>query len=117
PTVLGQRAGEFAEQGALLVRLGGGPDLPPLLAAIQQQHTGGDIADVCTYLAGMVDVQHRRERVLPVEASLARGGDSPWSSLLAAYAHELRGEVADMQQALERAARLASSPMTKALLA
>lgn len=117
PLVLRQRAGEFAEQGALLVRLGAGTELPPLLVAIQQQHSGGEIADACTFLAALADVHRRHERLPAAEGSLARGGDSPWASLLAAYAHELRGEVADMQEALGRAARLANSPMTKALLA
>lgn len=117
PLVLSQRVGEFAEQGALLVRLGAGAELLPLLTAIQQQHTGAEIADVCTFLAGMVEVRSRRERLPTAEATLARGGDSPWASLLTAYACELRGELADMQEALARASRLANSPMTKALLA
>ncbi len=117
PQTLAQRVGEFAEQGALAVRLDAAAEFPSMLAAIQQQHAGSEIADVCTYLAAMVEVHRRHERALAAEETLRRGGDSPWSSLLAAYAHELRGEVADMQAALARAAALASSPMTKALLA
>ncbi|MGC3970435.1 MAG: hypothetical protein QM775_24800 [Pirellulales bacterium] len=117
PQQLARRTGEFAEQGALLVRLGGGDDLPALLAAVQQQHSGTEVADACTFLAGLLDVQRTRERAPKAETALAHGGDSAFASLLLAYAHELRGEVADMQDALGRAARLSSSPMTKALLA
>jgi len=117
PQALAVRAGEFAEQGDLLIRLGGGDDLPGLLAAVQMQHAGTPIADVCTFLGGMRDVQRTSERLPAVERMLAAGGDSPWALLLAAFAHELRGEVADRQQALTRAAQLADSPMTKALLA
>jgi tetratricopeptide (TPR) repeat protein len=117
PQVLAQRSGELAEQGALLVRLGAGEELPPLLNAMQQQHAGGDIAEACTYVQALADVHRTHERLERVETTLAHGGDSPWASLLAAYAHEVRGEVADMQSALARAARLAGSPMTKTLLA
>ncbi len=117
PQQLRQRAGEFAEQGALLVRAGRGEQLLPLLAAVQAQHQGAEVADVCGYLAGMVEVHRRRERARDVEVRLAHGGESAWSSLLAAYAHELRGEVADMQTELARAARLADTAMTKTLLA
>jgi hypothetical protein len=117
PHVTGQRAGEVAEQGALLVRLGGANELPSLLAAIQQQHEGSGFADVCSFLSALATVHRTHERQPVVEQRLGQGGDNPWSTLLAAYAHELRGEMADMQVALERSARMASSPMTKTLLA
>ncbi len=117
PQQLAQRCGEFAEQGALLVRLGGGDELPPLLAAVQQQHTGSEVADACTFLSGLLEVQRTRERAQRAEGMLARGGESAFASLLAARAYELRGEIADLQTSLGRAARLSNSPMTKALLA
>ena len=37
---------------------------------------------------------------------LGQGGDNPWTFLLAAYACELRGEIADMLEALGRADRV-----------
>jgi len=117
PQLLPQRVGEFAEQGALLVRLGGDPGLPALLAAIQQQQTGSPVADACAFVGGMLQVRTSRERATALETQLARGGDSVFEALLAAYAHELRGELADQQATLARAARLSDTPMTKALLA
>jgi tetratricopeptide (TPR) repeat protein len=117
PQLLPQRVGEFAEQGALLVRLGGDEGLPALLAAIQQQQAGTAIADACAFVGGMLQVRNSRERATALETQLGRGGDSVFEALLAAYAHELRGELADQQAALARAARLSDTPMTKALLA
>jgi hypothetical protein len=117
PLALRTRAGEVAEQGALLVRLGGGRELPPLLAAMQAQHQGTDVADVGAYLGGLVEIARSGERQRHAETRLSHGGDSAWAALLAAYAHEVRGEVADMQAALARAARLSDTPMTKTLLA
>jgi tetratricopeptide (TPR) repeat protein len=117
PAALAMRAGEFAEQGTLAIRLGAGDELPALLAAVQAQHAHTPVADVCTFLAGMLEVQRRRERLPAAEQTLSGDGESPWALLLAAWAHELRGELADRQQALARANLLADSPMTKALLA
>jgi tetratricopeptide (TPR) repeat protein len=117
PSALENRSGEFAEQCAVLVRLGGGSDLPALLHTIRGQHSTTAVADACVYAGGLVQVAERRERATAIEASLGRGGDSVWSALLAAWAHEVRGEVADMQTELARAARLSASPMTKTLLA
>ncbi|HEU4419074.1 MAG TPA: hypothetical protein VFT55_09060 [Planctomycetota bacterium] len=117
PSALENRSGEFAEQCAVLVRLGGGSELPPLLHTIQGQHSATAVADACMFAGGLVQVAERRDRATATEARLGRGGDSVWSALLAAFAHEVRGEVADMQTALARAARLSASPMTKTLLA
>ena len=117
PLLLPQRLGEFAERGEVLIRLGGGERLPALLAAVQAQHASTPVADACAFLAGMLDVQRTGARSLVHEQALARGGDSLFGALLVAFAHERRGEVADMQAALARAARLSSSPLTKALLA
>jgi tetratricopeptide (TPR) repeat protein len=117
PQLLAQRVGEFAEQGALLVRLGGDEQLPSLLAAVQQQHAGEPVADACAFVSGLLEVRRRRERLTALEDQLARGGDSVFEALLCAYAHELRGELADQQAALSRASRLGDSPLTKTLLA
>ncbi|HEX5051445.1 MAG TPA: hypothetical protein VFZ65_06705, partial [Planctomycetota bacterium] len=117
PLVLEQRSGEFAEQGAVLVRLGGASRLPPLLTALRNQHPAAQVADACAFLQGMVQVSEQHEPSASLKAQLAREGDSIWTALLDAFAHELRGEVADMQTSLVRASGLSSSPMTKALLA
>ncbi len=117
PSVLERSTGEFAEQGAVLVRLGGGDELPPILAALQGQRPSAPVADACAFLSGMVEVARSRRRATAVEAVLSRGGDSSWSALLAAFAHELCGETLAMQTELARAARLSDSPLTKALLA
>jgi len=117
PLALQQASGEFAERGAVLVRLGGGDALPPILAAAQTQHPGTPVADACAFLGGMLDVLRTGEPATAAMAALGRGGDNAFSALLAAFAHERRGEIADMQTALATAARLSSSPLTKALLA
>ncbi|MBX3464082.1 MAG: hypothetical protein KF830_12990 [Planctomycetes bacterium] len=117
PSAVEHRIGEFAEQGAVLVRLGGGAELQPILAVLQEQKPSAAIAEACAFLSGMVQVAETRSRATALEARLARGGDSAWSQLLAAFAHELRGETQDMLAALARAARLSDSALTKALLA
>ena len=88
-----------------------------MLTALQQQRPSDAVADACAFLAGLCEVARTRTRVEAVEARLSRGGDSAWSALLAAFAHELRGEALAMQTELARAARLSDSPLTKALLA
>ena len=117
PMALAQRVGELAESGALLARLGSSKELPVLLGTIQKQHAGTVVADACAFIGGMHQVQTTGVRAEKVERALSRDGDSPWSALLAAFAHERSGEVGDMQTTLARAARLSDSPMTKALLA
>lgn len=117
PLLLDQHAGEFAEAGAVLVRLGRAADLPPLLAAIQGQRSGSPIADVCAYLGGLCEIAKTGEPARTTVDRLAQNGENAWSALLSAYGHEVRGEVADQQADLARAAKLSDSPMTKALLA
>jgi predicted Zn-dependent protease len=117
PAVLAQRAGELAEQGALLVRLGGDPGLPALLATLQAQHPGSAVAEACAFVHGMWTVHGGQRLPDGLLEQLARGGDSPFAALLLAYAHERAGEVGDQLAALGRAAQLSSSPMTKALFA
>lgn len=117
PVALEARAGELAEEGAVLVRLGGASELPSLLTAVQRQHPATAVADACAFVGGMVEVSSRRDRLPELEAELSRGGESAWSARLKAFAHEQRGEVGDMQVELAHAAQLSASPMTKALLA
>lgn len=117
PSLLDQRPGQLAEQGEVLVRLGYGNDLPPIIAAIQGQRPATAVADTCAYLSGMVQIGQRRERDTALEGRLSRGGESVFALRLQAYGHEIRGELADMHATLARAARLGDSPLTKALLA
>lgn len=117
PLQLAEHVGEFAERGTLLVRLGEHDSLPPLLAVAQAQHATTAIADAAAFLGGMLDVARTGAVPIGLEERLGHGGDSMFVALLQAYAHERRGEVADMQSQLARAARLSSSPLTKALLA
>jgi tetratricopeptide (TPR) repeat protein len=117
PVALSRRVGEFAESGALLTRLGSSKELPVLLGTIQKQNSGTIVADACAFIGGMHQVQTTGVRAEKIEKALSRDGDSPWSALLAAFAHERSGEVGEMQTTLARAARLSDSPMTKALLA
>ncbi|MEC8653557.1 MAG: hypothetical protein VXY92_13450 [Planctomycetota bacterium] len=117
PLELDQRAGEFAEAGAVLIRIGGAPELPALLAAAQKLPIQAATKDAVAFVGGMDQIARTGRRSRPLEASLSRNGASAWGLLLAAYAHEREGEVGAMQTALARAARLSSSPMTKALLA
>lgn len=116
PLMLEGRAAELAESGAVLVRLGSSPQLPAILAAVQRQRPGGVLADAVAFVGGLHAVVATGASTERTESMLARDGDSPWASLLSAFAHERRGEVGDMQNDLARAAGLASSPMTTALL-
>ncbi|MCR9247870.1 MAG: hypothetical protein NXI31_22810 [bacterium] len=116
PTLLDRRPGEFAETGEVLVRLGRTDGFAAVLAAIQGQLPGSAVADSCAYLSGLLSVTSTGQRALEIEGRLARGGDNAFALRLAAYAHEQRGEIADMHAALARAARLSDSPLTKALL-
>lgn len=117
PQFLALRAGEFAEQGEVLIRLDQGRELEPLLAAVQAQLPGSPVADAAAYLGGLLQIRTEKQRLPRLEAQLGRGGDSPFGLRLAAFAHELRGELGDRHLALSRAARLADTPLTKALLA
>lgn len=117
PTVLERRAGELAETAAVFVRLGGGPELRPLLAAVQQQLSSTAIADACAFAEGMVEIARTREPQPALQQRLDRGGDSAFGALLAAFAHEVRGEVQETHAALAKVVRLTDTPMTKALLA
>lgn len=116
PLLLEPRVGEFAEMGALLVRLGGDDNLLSLLQAIQAQHPGGLVADACAYVQGLASIAATPRRLPELEAELGRGGDSAFGALLAAYAHERRGELGDQEAQLARAAQLSDRPSTKALL-
>jgi len=117
PEQLERRAGELAEGAAVLVRLGGGDRLATTLAELQKGNPATAVADACAFAAGLTTIARTRERAEDLETRLARGGQSAWGALLEAFACEVRGEVAAMQDALSRAARLDDSPMTKALLA
>jgi hypothetical protein len=117
PSVIDRRAGEFAEQGTVLVRLGGAKDLAPVVAAMQSQRPSTAVADSCSFLGGMISVATNRRRAEAAEEALSKGGDSAWSSLLAAFAHEIAGETLDMNRAMSRAVRMSDSPLTKALFA
>ncbi len=117
PLELDQRAGNFAEAGAVLVRIGGAAELPALVAAIQKLPVEAASRDAAVFVGGLHQVLTSGRRAERLEATLGRDGDSAWAALLAAFAHEQQGEVGAMQQALARAALLSSSPLTKALLA
>ncbi|MFN3240365.1 MAG: hypothetical protein ACE37K_02505 [Planctomycetota bacterium] len=117
PLALDARVGDFAEAGAVLVRLGSSDQLPNLVAAVQKLPVEAVTRDAAAFVGGMHQVLTTGVRAEGLEDALARDGDSAWSSLLAAYAHEREGEVGAMQNALARAALLSASPLTKALLA
>jgi len=117
PIELDQHAGDFAEEGAVLVRLGSDAALTALVAAIQQLPVEAATRDAAAFVGGMHQVQRTGRRARALEETLARDGDSAWSALLRGYAHEREGEVGAMQRELARAALLSSSPLTKALLA
>ncbi|MBL8756241.1 MAG: hypothetical protein JNK15_23300 [Planctomycetes bacterium] len=117
PGTAADRAGELAEQGAVLVRLGGDARLPALLATFQAQHPGSAVAEAAAFVHGLWTVHGGGPLPAGLRERLARGGDSPFAALLDAFAHERAGELADRLEALTRAANLSSSPMTKALFA
>ncbi len=117
PTVLDARLAEFAEAGAVLVRLGSAPVVPALVAAVQRLPIDAATRDAAAFVGGMDQVLRTGRRADGLEATLSRDGDSAWGTLLEAFAHEQQGEVGAMQAALARAARMSDSPMTKALLA
>lgn len=117
PEQLERRAGELAEAAAVLVRLGGGDRITTTLAELQKSNASTAVADACAFAAGLATIARTRERAEDLEVRLARGGQSAWGALLAAFAFEVRGEVRAMQDSLAQAVRLDDSPMTKALLA
>jgi tetratricopeptide (TPR) repeat protein len=117
PLELAQRSGDFAEAGAVLVRLGSAPELPSLVAAVQKLSVDAATKDAAAFVGGMEQIARTGRRARGLEGALSRDADSAWGVLLTAFAHEREGEVGAMQTSLARAARLSSSPMTKALLA
>ena len=117
PRVLNRRVGDFAETATVLVRLGSHSDLPQLAASIRTVQVDAATRDAAAYVGGLHQVRSTGRRSPALEAALNRDGDSAWGALLAAYAHEVEGEVAAMQDQLARAALLSSSPLTKSMLA
>ncbi len=113
----GTRLGELAEQSEVLVRLGKAAELQPILAVLQAQHQGTGVAEICAYASGLAEVALGRQRLPQLEAQLDRGSEHAFGLRLAAFAHELAGELGDRHTAMARAARLSDSPLTKALLA
>ena len=117
PRLLNRRVGEFAEAATVLVRLGSHDELPRLAASIQTVQVDAATRDAAAYVGGLHQVRRTGRRSPTLEAALDRDGDSAWGAMLAAYAHEMEGEVAAMQSQLARAAMLSSSPLTKSMLA
>jgi tetratricopeptide (TPR) repeat protein len=116
PSLLVGRAGEFADTGEVLVRLGRGDALRPSLAAAQSLAHDAALADAIAFVDGLCQVAGTGERAQAVEARLARGGESAWGAVLAAFAHRQRGELADEFTDLSRAANLSDGALIKASL-
>jgi tetratricopeptide (TPR) repeat protein len=117
PELAAARAGEIAETGEVLVRLGAGDGLAEPMAALQAHHARTIVADAAAYVAGLLQVQRTGQRADAIETQLGHGGDHAFAFLLAAFAHEQRGELADQHRALGRALQLSSAPLAKAVLA
>src|SRR5262249_21169171 len=72
PSRLADRAGEFAEAGEVLVRLGRGERLRPALATLQLLRPNAAVADAAAFLAGLCDIAATGQPVPAVAAGLER---------------------------------------------
>ena len=116
PSVLELRAGELADMALVLVRLGEGERLRPLLDPIAAQWPDTIVADAATYAAGLVEATATKARATTIEAALERRGRPFWSSSLAAFGLRQQGERAAEGEALARASQHAANPLLKAML-
>jgi hypothetical protein len=116
PSRLDTRAGEIAEVGEVLVRLGHGARLRPMLASMQALKPDPAIADAVAYVSGLVEI-HAAGRPIPELAEgLRNRGVGVWGDLLDAYGCHVQGKLAGERAALAQAAKSSSSPLVKAAL-
>lgn len=120
PSMLRGRAGELASAGEVLVRIGRGADLEPILASIERLDTGlaldPALGEVTAYLVGLSEAAGTGRRAVRVEDALRQRGATVWEHALCAFGHRQQGELADERAALTRAAQQSSSPLVKAAL-
>lgn len=116
PSAIEIRAGELADAATVLVLLGRGERMRPLLASIATLWPDTPVADAATYASGLLAATASGERAIAMETALQRRNRGFWGDALAAYGHRLRGERTAEQSALASAARQSESPMVKAAL-
>lgn len=117
PSLLQQRAGEIADAGEVLVRLGRVKDLSAPLQALAGMRPNGALADALAFLTGLQQVALSGHRAEAIEAALAKsGGVDVWSCVLRAVGHRATGELLDEYSALVQASKLSDSPLIKAAL-
>ena len=120
PHLLRERAGELADIGEVLVRLGRGRELLPMLRSMQRIDSGlaldQALADTTTYLMGLTEISIERQRIPSLEDALTQRGATVWAHALAAYGHQQRGELTEERRALSMVVKQSSSPLAKAAL-
>ncbi|HZT55434.1 MAG TPA: hypothetical protein VFA35_04345 [Burkholderiaceae bacterium] len=116
PSRLRYRAGEFAETGEVLVRIGHGEGLRPALATLGRLQTDAALADAVSFVSAMVDTAATRRLAVAAAEGLQQRGATVWGHVLLAYGHEVLGELAAERAALAQAAQQSSSPLVKAAL-
>ncbi len=110
------RAGEFADTAHVLVRLGHGERLRPLLQSVVASWPDTMVADAAMFATGLVEAAAGRRRANAVETALHRRGRVFWGDSLTAFGQRQVGELSAEQEALANAARHSSSPLLKAAL-
>ena len=120
PHMLRKLSGELADTGEVLVRLGRGPDLIPMLGSMQRIDSGlaldQALADTTTYLIGLTEISMEGQRLPALEEALNRRGATVWANALAAYGHQQRGELSEERRSLSLVVQQSSSPLAKAAL-
>ena len=116
PSRIDTRAGEIAEAGEVLVRLGKGEQLRPMLATLQALKPDPAIADAVAYVSGLVEIRATTRSLRELSENLRNRGVGVWGDLLEAYGCEVQGKLAAERSALAQAAKASSSPLVKAAL-
>lgn len=116
PSRLDTRAGEIAEAGEVLVRLGQGERLRPMLATLQALKPDPAIADAVAYVSGLIEIRATTRSLPELSENMRNRGVGVWGDLLDAYGSEVQGKLAAERSALAQAAKASSSPLVKAAL-
>jgi hypothetical protein len=109
-------AGARVEAGEVLVRLGQGERLRPMLATLQALKPDPAIADAVAYVSGLIEIRATTRSLPELSENMRNRGVGVWGDLLDAYGSEVQGKLAAERSALAQAAKASSSPLVKAAL-
>lgn len=116
PVRFDNRAGEIADSGEVLVRLGYGERLRPMLLTMRQLQSSAALSDAIAYVSAMIDIRATGRPMPEVAESMRIRGATLWGNLLDAFGYYMSGELAAEKTSLTRAFNESSSVLVKAAI-